>query len=249
MDHSPAGSLHASHPVTAAAGVRNRLLERLLRDCPSLAPALERRSEPTGAELCQEGAPIGGVWFPERGVVSILVRLRDGAMADAQVIGNEGMAGLPAWLGQDTSPDTVVQQASGELVRIDAARFVAAVRHSEHAQRLMAGYTAYSLRAGSQTCACNAHHDVRQRLCRWLLTAAERAGSHELEMSQAMLATMLGVRRQSVGEVLVEVAQAGAIVQRRNRILLLEPAALHALACECHDTTRAAYEQMVAPLL
>ncbi|WP_157270027.1 Crp/Fnr family transcriptional regulator [Azohydromonas aeria] len=237
-------------PATAEAPmVRNRLLARLLRDCPSLAPALERRTEPTGAELCQEGAPLDSVWFPERGVASLVVRLRDGAMADVRIIGNEGMAGLPAWLGLDTSPDTVLQQASGEAVRIDAARFVAAVRHSGHAQRLLAGYTAYSLRAGSQTCACNAHHDVRQRLCRWLLTAADHAGSSELEMSQSMLAAMLGVRRQSVGEVLVEVAQAGAIAQRRGRVLLLDPPALHALACECYDTTRTAYERLVAPLL
>lgn len=227
----------------------NRLLERLLRDCPELASALERRAKTAGTALYHEGSHIADLYFPVQGVLSVVVQLHDGAMADVQTIGNEGMVGLPAWLGLRSSPDTVLQQSDGELVRIDAQRFNEAVRRSDHAGQLLGGYTAYCFRASSQTCACNAHHGVQQRLCRWLLVAADQAGSDDLQLTQAMLAALLGVRRQSVGAALVELAQAGTIVQRRSRIQVLDRARLQGLACECYQTTRAAYARLVEPLL
>ncbi|HEX6364466.1 MAG TPA: Crp/Fnr family transcriptional regulator [Albitalea sp.] len=241
--------MHPDASSVSRPGPRNRLLDALLRDCPDLRGVLARSTERAGVELYQEGAPIAKLWFPSGGVVSVVVRLRSGATADAQTIGSEGMVGLPAWYGIGASPDTVVQQATGEMVSVPASAFREIVAGHERVRRLRDSYAAYCLRFGSQTCVCNAHHSVKQRLCRWLLTSADRAGTCELDLTQAMLAEMIGVRRQTAGEILVALHAAGTIAQGRNRIEIRDPAALEHDACECYGTTRAIYARIVEPLL
>ena len=227
----------------------NRLLEALLRDCPGLRGSLVQRTEPPGVELYREGIPMSDVYFPTQGVVSIVLPLRDGLTAGVQTIGNEGMVGLPAWLNIPASPDTVLQQAPGELLGVAVGKFRQKVSRSEHARRLLNSYTAYSLRASSQTSMCNARHSVAQRLCRCMLTSADRAGSSELAMSQTMLADMIGVRRQSVSEVLAELHRDGVVGHGRNRVAVLDRARLETYSCECYQATKAVYARLVEPLL
>jgi CRP-like cAMP-binding protein len=105
------------------------------------------------------------------------------------------------------------------------------------------------MRFSNQTCVCNARHTIPQRLCRWLLTSADRDGSDELKMSQAMLAEMLGVRRQSVSEILGALRKRGVVEPRRGGIYILDRARLQVAACECYRTTKAAYARLVEPLL
>jgi CRP-like cAMP-binding protein len=236
-------------PPDAPRRHRNRLLERLLRECPALARYQVCRSVEAGTELYAEGQAMNEVHFPLRGVVSVVVRLREGGTADVQTIGNEGLVGLPAWLGISHSPDTVLQQASGEMASLPVDQFRPAVQASPHARGLLDSYAAYSFRFSSQTCVCNAHHSVKQRLCRWVLTCADRDGAEELALTQAMLGDMLGVRRQSVSEVLVELHQAGVVWQRRNRICILDRARLQQSACECYATVRDVYARLVEPRL
>jgi CRP-like cAMP-binding protein len=227
----------------------NRLLDGLLRQCPGLALALEARHELAGTELYLEGGPMPAVFFPSGSLVSIVVRLQDGASADVLTVGNEGMVGVSAWLGLPASLHTVLQQAPGDLIRIPSVTFLDAVRRSGHATRLLNNYAGYCFRFGSQTCVCNSHHTVLQRLCRWLLTSADRAESNELALSQAMLASMMGVRRQSVNEALAELHRDGTVVQRRNCILICDRQKLDGLSCECYFATKALYARLVEPLL
>lgn len=228
---------------------RNRLLDGLLRQCPDLAALLELRNEPAGTELYVEGGPMHAMYFPAGGLLSIVVRLEDGASADVLTVGNEGMVAVAAWLGLPASLHTVMQQAPGELIRIPAAAFLDAVRPSAHACRLLNGYAGYSMRFGSQTCVCNSHHTVKQRLCRWLLTSADRAASKDLALTQAMLASMMGVRRQSVNEVLAELHRDGTVDLKRNCIQIRDRKELDALSCECYRATKALYARLVEPLL
>ncbi|WP_280151794.1 Crp/Fnr family transcriptional regulator [Piscinibacter sp. XHJ-5] len=238
------GQAHSSQ-----SGAHNRLLDALVRECPQLTGRLSRRVQKVGTELYGEGSQISEIYFPTRGVVSVVVRLRSGAAADAQTIGNEGMVGLPAWFGLSGSPDTVIQQATGEMVSVAASAFGDAVVHCDAARRILESYAVYSLRFSSQTCVCNAHHSVKERLCRWVLGSVDRAGSDELAMSQALVAEMVGARRQTVGEILVELHRAGIISLRRNHIRVVDRSALLALSCECYETTRATYARLVQPLL
>jgi CRP-like cAMP-binding protein len=228
---------------------RNRLLQSLLRECPGLQAALVQQHERAGTELYREGGPMNDVFFPTRGLVSIVVRLLDGSMVDVQTVGTEGMVGVAVWMGFTTSLHTTLQQSHGELVRVPATAFIEAVRGCDHAQRLLYGYAGYSYRFVSQTCVCNTHHSIKQRLCRWLLTCAERNRCDELELPQAMLADMMGVRRQSVSEVLADMHRGGTIEQGRSHILLLDRAQLERCACECYRVMKDFYARLVKPLL
>jgi CRP-like cAMP-binding protein len=228
---------------------RNRLLQGLLRECPGLRAALVHQREKAGMELYREGGPMNDVFFPTRGLVSIVVRLLDGSMVDVQTVGTEGMAGVAVWMGFTTSLHTTLQQSPGELVRVPAPAFIDAVRGCDGAQRLLHGYAGYSYRFVSQTCVCNTHHSIKQRLCRWLLTCADRDRCEELELPQAMLADMMGVRRQSVSEVLADMHRGGTIEQGRSHILLLDRARLECCACECYRVMKDFYARLVEPLL
>jgi CRP-like cAMP-binding protein len=225
------------------------MLQVLLRECPELEAALDCHTVAARVEIYRQGQPMEDVHFPTRGVVSVLVRLSDGNTADVLTVGNEGFIGLPAFLGLHKSTDTVMQQASGEMIRIPVQHFRAAIQRSERVRRLLSNYTAYSLRSASQTCVCNVHHTVQRRLCRWLLTSADRADSNDLALTQAMLSEMIGVRRQSVSEELSELRANGTIEQRRNGVLILDRARLEGYACECYEETRALYAELVEPLL
>ncbi|NML15641.1 Crp/Fnr family transcriptional regulator [Azohydromonas caseinilytica] len=228
---------------------RNQLLQGLLRKCPELASSLACEEVKAGTELYREGGPMTDVYFPTRGVVSIVVRLRDGSMVDVQTVGTEGMAGVAVSMGIGTSLHTIMQQSPGELVRIPAPPFIEALRGCEGARRLLGRYAGYSHRFISQTCVCNTHHSVKQRLCRWLLTCADRDNSDELALTQTMLGEMLGVRRQSVNEVLAEMHRGGAIEQGRSHISVLDRRQLENCACECYETMNRLYARLVVPLL
>lgn len=89
-------------------------------------------------------------------------------------------------------------------------------------------------------------------MCRWLLSSFERAGSAELRLSHALLAHLLGARRQRVSEVTAELQRGGLIRYQRTSIRVLDRAGLEC-ACECFAELRASYarlfEQALAALI
>ena len=132
------------------------------------------------------------VYVPIRGGLSIVVQMKNGESAEALSVGSEGFVALPVWLGQKRSIEQVLQRIPGSLVRISSASFCEMIQGNRAAERLLKRFATYSLRAGYQGVMCNAHHNVEQRACRWILTTADRASSVKLTLSQALLAHMLG---------------------------------------------------------
>jgi hypothetical protein len=49
----------------------------------------------------------------------------------------------------------------------------------------------------AQSAACNHHHQIEQRCCRWLLMTHDRVHSDQFLLTQEFLGMMLGVRRTS----------------------------------------------------
>jgi len=185
-------------------------------------------------------------YFPITGSVALTIDTHKGTSCEAAAIGNEGVLGLPIYLGLASSPTTVVQQIDGRSYRLGASAFLEAIRKSALLQRLLHRYTAYTIRAAQQTAACNQLHTLRQRACRWLLTVEDRAGSPQFELPHAVLADMLGVRRQSVSEVAAELRRAGLIEYRRGVVTIVSRRKLESAACcECYGQLNAFYERMM----
>ena len=228
----------------------NLLLKALLKDCRSLRKNLERVTYPLGYVVALQNRPLTHVYFPTGGsVLSVLLQLKDGGTAEAMTVSKEGMIGLPIWLGTEKSLSQIVQQGPGELLRISARAFCRGIEGSKRATALLKHFTAYSLRFGYQTAVCNAHHSVEQRMCRWLLITADRLEGGKMRLSQALLAYMLGVRRQAVGTVAAELQDQALINYRRGDLEIADRPGLEKRSCECYHALRQAYGELVGALL
>src|ERR1700693_2643337 len=235
---------HAAHSGS------NLLLKALLKDCRSLRKNLEQVTYPVGHVVALQNRPLRHVYFPTGGsVLSILLQLKDGGTAEAMTVSNEGMIGLPIWLGIERSLSQIVQQGPGELLRISGRAFCRGIEGSKRATTLLKHFTAYSLRFGYQTAVCNAHHSVEQRMCRWLLITADRLGTSKIRLSQALLAHMLGGSRQTVGAVAATLQGHALISYRRGDIAIADRPGLEKRCCECYHALRQAYGELVGALL
>ena len=234
----------------AANSGSNLLLKALLRDCRSLRKNLERVTYPLGYVVALQNRPLTHVYFPTGGsVLSVLLQLKDGGTAEVMTVSKEGMVGLPIWLGIERSLSQIVQQGSGELLRISRRAFCRGIEGSKRATTLLKHFTAYSLRFGYQTAVCNARHSVEQRMARWLLITADRLEAGKMRLSQALLAYMLGVRRQAVGAVAAQLQDQGLINYRRADLEIADRLGLEKRSCECYPALKQAYGELVGALL
>jgi CRP-like cAMP-binding protein len=103
-------------------------------------------------------------------------------------------------------------------------------------QRVLLRYTLGLMAQIAQTAVCNRHHSVDQRLCRCLLMTLDRVPSGQLVLTQELIASMLGVRREGITEAAGRLQQAGVIHYRRGHITVQQRAGLESGACECYST-------------
>lgn len=93
--------------------------------------------------------------------------------------------------------------------------------------------------------ACNALHELEERLSRWLLQSRDLLSSDTLPLTQEFLAQMLGVQRSSVTLVARKLQQAGLINYRRGRIHVLDVEGLQDSCCECYGAINAHFSRMI----
>jgi len=229
--------------------MENKLLARIVRDCEPLARMVEPVEFASGEDIYSAGSLIRHVYFPTRGVLSSILELRGGGTAETLTVGNEGLVGLSVWLGVKRSPERVLQQGAGELLRVSARDFCNCIKGRPRIESVLKFFLAYTLRVTAQNAACSSHHSLRQRVCRWLLSSFERAGSGELRLSHALLAHLLGARRQRVSEVTAELQRNGLIRYQRTSIRLIDRAGLEKSACECFAELRASYARLLEQTL
>jgi CRP-like cAMP-binding protein len=105
-------------------------------------------------------------------------------------------------------------------------------------QHLLLRYTQALITQMAQTAVCNRHHTVEQQLARWLLLSLDRLHSNELNMTQELIANMLGVRREGVTEAAGKLQTAGMIQYNRGRIKVLDRPKLEQQVCECYAVVK-----------
>jgi CRP-like cAMP-binding protein len=233
----------------AEVGSGNRLLDYFLSENRGLQSALQLVTFRAGQVVYRQDRPIAYAYFPLAGALALTVSLRDGSACGGVAVGNEGLVGLPLYFGQNFSPYTVIQQTEGKSYRVGSPTFLGTIRRSARLQTLMQRYCEYSMRFVHQTAACNTLHTIKQRACRWLLLVQDRAGTEQFELPQAILAEMLGVRRQSVSEVAGDLRRMGLIEYSRGLITIVDRPKLEAAACcECYDIMNAYYRRLLGTL-
>ena len=188
----------------------NRLLALLPHDeYRRLSPLLKVVPLPVKQLLYKARSPIDYVYFPVSGFVSAMTVMEDGCAIEVATIGKEGMAGLTAFIGGETSPYEVMVQVSGQGVRMRADEFKREASRDGDLRRILVRYnTAFAVQV-SYSVACNGLHTVEKRCCRWLLMTQDRVGANRLALTHEFLSIMLGVRRASVTDILQPLQEAG----------------------------------------
>ena len=226
--------------------VGNHLLAALpLEEYDRLGPYLERVHIEQRQLLFEDEEPIRHVYFPETMVVSLVRILRGGATIEVGTAGCEGMAGLPLFLGDDTSSIRAFAQIPGHAVRIEAVAFTRLAGASGVFHRLLLRYTQAFLTQVAQTAACNASHLVEERCARWLLMTHDRVDGDTLQLTHEFLAFMLGVRRAGVTVAMGELQERGLVRYTRGHVEVRDRNGLEAAACECYATVRAHFDRLL----
>jgi len=164
-----------------------------------------------GESIYEPGNQLQHVYFPTTAIVSLLYVLESGASAEIAGVGNEGMLGIALFMGGDTTPSSAVVQTAGHAYRLQARLLKEEFGRAGLMQRLLLRYTQALLTQMCQTTACNRHHSIEQQLCRWLLLTLDRLPSNELVVTQELVASALGVRRESITEAAGKLQRAGLI--------------------------------------
>lgn len=213
----------------------NRLLAALPKEVTSrIKPHLETVSLSFKEVLYQPKKPIEYVYFPNQGVVSLLILLEDGTLAEVGLVGNEGMVGLSVFMEVETTPFKAIVQVPGVAMRMRADVFKDFVNEGNPLHNLLLRYSHVRMLQFAQSAACIAHHSVEERCCRWLLMTRDRANSNQFPITQEFLSQMLGVRRASVTVVAGMLQKAGLISYSRGRMTILDRHGLEDVSCECY---------------
>ncbi len=203
-----------------------------------LFPHLELVKMSLGMVLYESGSTLRHIYFPTDSIVSLLYVMRDGASAEIAVVGNEGAIGVSLFMGGETTPSRAIVQSAGHAYRLSRRRLKAEFdRHGEMLHVLLR-YTQSLLTQMAQTAVCNRHHSLDQQLCRWLLLSLDRLSTNKLNMTQELIANMLGVRREGVTEAAGKLQAQGAIRYARGKITVLDRPQLERLACECYAVVK-----------
>jgi len=217
----------------------NHLLAALPNaDFELLRPHLELVKLSLGQMLYEPGTPQRYAYFPTTAIVSLHYVTESGASAETAGVGNEGVVGVAIIMGGDTTSSSAVVQTAGEAYRIERGWLKQEFGRAGLLQRLLLRYTQALMTQMAQTAACNRHHSVEQQLCRWLLLTLDRLPDRELVMTQELVASMLGVRRESVTEAAGNLQTAGYIRYRRGHIAVLNREGLEHRACECYSVVK-----------
>ena len=225
---------------------RNRLLACLPEPVWQRWQAqLEAIDLPLGKVLCEPGESLTHVVFPTTAIVSQMYLTENGASAEIAVIGNEGMVGtwLPMGGGSTRSQDVVC--SGGRGVRLPTSVLLEDFNRSPAVMHLVLRYTQALLTQISQMAVCTRHHSLEERLCHWLMLRLDRLESSHIAVTQELIASMLGVRRESVTQAAGRLQKAGLITYRRGHIELLDRKGLEARSCECYRVVKNEYDRLL----
>lgn len=226
---------------------QNHLLAALPdADRELLAARLELVPLRLGEMLYEPGIQLQHAYFPTTSIVSLHYVMASGASAEAAGVGNEGMLGVSLFMGGNTTPSSAVVQTAGHAFRMERSVLKDEFNHAGVMQRLLLRYSQALMTQMMQTAVCNRHHSVEQQLSRWLLLTLDRVPTRELIMTQELVASMLGVRREGITEAAGKLQSAGFIRYRRGHISVLDPAGLATRACECYAVVKTELNRLLS---
>ncbi|MGA7914144.1 MAG: Crp/Fnr family transcriptional regulator [Candidatus Acidiferrales bacterium] len=200
----------------------------------AVGPHLEAVALPGHRILHEPSEELNYAYFPNSGLISLVVAMEDGKTVEAAVVGNEGVAGIPSAVCLARSPLREVVQIAGEGFRVKVNALQMVLKYAGEFQMVLSRYAVIQGIQVAQTAACNRLHDVEQRLARWLLMAQDRVDGGSILITHDFLATMLGTDRSSVSLAAGILQRKRNIEYTRGAVKILSRKKLEGSACECY---------------
>ena len=232
-----------------AAGPRGNQLLAALPACDweHLSQHMELVDMPLGQVLYESGSDLNHVYFPNTAIVSLLNLTASGACAEFAAVGNDGVVGVPLLMGGMSTNGRAVVQSAGNGHRLHRQVINDELHAGGAVMQLLLRYTQALLTQVAQNALCNRHHSVEQQVSRQILQNLDRVQGNCLQMTQEVLASKLGVRRESVTLVALALQREGLIRYARGRIEVLDRQGLEAKACECYAVVKLECDRLLPP--
>jgi len=239
------GSISAAGNKTEEVAIGNLILSVLdPAEREGLWPFLELCPLVWHAVLHEPGEPIEFAYFPNSGVVSLVVSVKDGKSVEVGVVGREGFFGAALAGGLDKSPHRALVQVPGDAYRIRATVLRELLPAAPKLRVLMTRYALIQSMQLAQTAACNRLHALDQRMARWVLMTHDRTNAQTLNMTHERLASLLGTDRPSVSDAASAFQKSGIIAYKRGSLKILSRRKLKEAACECYGIMQEYYSQL-----
>jgi CRP-like cAMP-binding protein len=217
----------------------NRLLLALpSRNLKRLMPELETIACQREQVLIDADSSLDHVFFPNNGVISVVAVYANGSVIEMATIGREGCSGLQAIFGARSSSVRLLVQIPGTAVKMSRGAFNRTMESMPSFRELMNAYVQAFLEQVLVSVACNGAHSLKERLARWLLMMRDRTDTDALQITQDLLAEMLGVQRPSITNSVRALERAGLIARGRRQVTILDRQGLAKASCECYQMVR-----------
>lgn len=188
--------------------------------------------------LHEPGETLEYAYFPNRGMISIVLEISDGRTLEVGIVTKKGFVGESLAVRHSTSPYRMICQPPVDGFRIRAEALLQILPSAPGLRSRLSRYAKFQCLRVAQIAACNRFHEISQRLARWLLMSQDRVGSPLLPFTHEFLASMLGTGRASVSIAAGILQKAGLIQYRRGTVRVLKRKDLEEAACECYRTIR-----------
>jgi CRP-like cAMP-binding protein len=226
----------------------NHILDALpAEERDRLFPHMQLIEMSLGMSVYESGDVQRYIYFPTDSIVSLLYVLKNGASAEIAVVGNEGAIGVALFMGGETTPSRAIVQSAGSAYRLSRRGLKEEFDRHGQMLHLLLRYTQSLITQMAQTAVCNRHHSVDQQLCRWLLLSLDRLSGMRLDMTQELIANMLGVRREGVTAAAGKLQALGVIKYARGRITVIDRPKLEELSCECYGVVKQETDRLQSP--
>jgi CRP-like cAMP-binding protein len=228
-----------SRATMAGKAVQNELLLAMSpREFNVIRPHLQYVELEQHRTLYEPHTKLKFIYFPNRGLISLVVVLKTGKTVEAGIVGKEGASGTALSASVSKSPLREIVQISGDGFRIKSSVFQKLLTVLPELRKALNRYVVLLGMQVSQTAACNRLHEIEQRLARWLLMAEDSAATPTLGITHDFLATMLGTDRPSVTLAAGLLQKAGLIEYGRGAVRIINRPQLEDFACECYAVIR-----------
>lgn len=234
-------------PYTFESAKENSILASLPpREYERLFPELAPVRLTQGKLLWNVGDTIHHAYFLLGGMISLVSSTEEGSSVEVGMIGSEGLAGVTTILRFNTAPYQSVVQIPASALRIRADALMREFNRGGHLQTLLLRFTHALLTQLSQSASCNRFHTAEERLCRWLLTARDRADSETIQLTHEFLAQMIGVPRTNVTMIIGKIQKMGFIRCGRGTIRILDRHGVESFSCECYQVITSEISRYIA---